>query len=36
MRCPHVFGLKIRPKTVEMPDVTLVPEAEVRLVATSS
>jgi PAS domain-containing protein len=26
MRFPHVFGLKIRPKTVEMPDVTLVPE----------
>ena len=26
MRFPHVFGLKIRPKTIEMPDVTLVPD----------
>lgn len=36
MRFPHVFGLKIRPKTFEDPDVTLVPEAEVRLVASKS
>lgn len=28
MRFPHVFGLKIRPKTVEMPDVTLVPDID--------
>ena len=36
MRFPHVFGLKIRPKTVEESDVTLVPEVEVRLVAAGS
>ncbi|MCX7309838.1 MAG: hypothetical protein NTZ72_18635, partial [Afipia sp.] len=36
MRFPHVFGLKIRPKTVDEPDVTLVPETEVRLVASNS
>ena len=36
MRFPHVFGLKIRPKVVEESDVTLVPEVEVRLVASKS
>jgi hypothetical protein len=36
MRFPHVFGLKIRPKLVEESDVTLVPEVEVRLVASNS
>ena len=36
MRFPHVFGLKIRPKVVEESDVTLVPEVEVRLVASKA